>query len=439
MKYFSPIIVTELYLLLTLLVFSFGPIEYYLDNALEFWLYIALYQSSMIIGYIVAIMPLKKKFEPIVSTKAPSVLVIRFLIFLAFIACLIGHKNITMSESLLPLNLLDDVMKGVQGSELQYIDKIERLNSYSGDKLLNIIYFFVAFSKVVIIPVIVFYWDRLSFSERVLALIISCLPVLSGISIGTNKPLFDFVIFYGSSLVLFFAGSFFRTGSFNFKERKFFVYGILIAFIGALYFFGTAMQGRGGDVSYIESTSGFGHIKINPAYNNLGESDFLSYVYVWLSNYLVQGYYGFSQALNQNFTTTFGIGNSQFLMRQFEWVTGIDLSSNTYQHKIDAIWGAEAQWHSLYSHLANDFHFFGVAIWSFIMGFYLAKLWKSFIEDDNGYAKLLLPVFALLIVFIPANNQVFGYLETISTFGLLSALWLYGMRKRIFKCIKVHS
>jgi hypothetical protein len=74
------------------------------------------------------------------------------------------------------------------------------------------------------------------------------------------------------------------------------------------------------------------------------------------------------------------------------------------------------QWHSLYSQIANDVHFLCVAVWNFIMGFYLAKLWRSFLDENNSYSKFLLPLFAMLIIFTPANNQVFGYLETLSTF-----------------------
>ena len=193
------------------------------------------------------------------------------------------------------------------------------------------------------------------------------------------------------------------------------------------------MLGRGGDPSYLETTSPLGHIKIVDAFRDAGENSFLSYLYVWFSNYLVQGYYGFSQSLKMDFTSTLGFGNSQFLTRQVEWLTGYDLSIYTYQHKIDAVWGETAQWHSVYSQIANDVHFIGVALWNFVMGFYLAKLWKSFLDENNIYSKLLLPLFAMLIIFTPANNQVFGYLETFSAFFFMSLLWFGSVcRLRVF-------
>jgi hypothetical protein len=227
---------------------------------------------------------------------------------------------------------------------------------------------------------------------------------------------------------LYFVGSLYQGSGWNFKSRAFFVAAIFICFVSALWFFGTAMLGRGGDPSYVETTSPLGHLQLASEYKNLGEDDFFAYTYVWLSSYLVQGYYGFSQALGVDFDSTYGFGNSPFLMRQFEWVTGFDLSENTYQNKIREVWGG-AQWHSLYSHIANDVHFFGVAVWNFLMGIYLSKIWRSFLDENNLYSKALLPLFALVVIWTPANNQVFGFLETFSAFLLMTVLWSY----RVFR------
>jgi len=429
-KYLSPIIIIEIYLIFTLLLFSFGPIEYYLDDPLVFWFYIVLYHFSMILGYVLAAIPFKNRigFRKKLKEKDLSSYKIRCLILVAFIASIIGHKNMTMSDSLIPIDFFSDIINGLLKSDAQYVLKIGRLGEYSGSKLLNVFYFFIAFTKIILIPIVIFYWEKLGIVGKVLAFTISFLPVLSGVATGTNKLLFDFVILYGSSLLLYFVACYYREGRFNFKSRRFFIVTILIFFCFAIWFFGTAMLGRGGDPSYLETTSPLRHIKITDAYRNSDGDSFLSYTYVWLSNYLVQGYYGFSQSLNIDFTSTLGFGNSPFLTRQVEWLTGLDFSLYTYQHKIAAVWG-EAQWHSLYSQIANDVHFLGVAVWNFIMGFYLAKLWRSFLDENNLYSKFLLPLFAMLIIFTPANNQVFGYLETLSAFFFMTLLW-FGSRYR---------
>jgi hypothetical protein len=143
---------------------------------------------------------------------------------------------------------------------------------------------------------------------------------------------------------------------------------------------------------------------------------------------LVQGYYGFSLALDQNFTTTFGFGNSPFLSRQFEWITGISLKNRTYQYKIDNLWSESVQWHTFYSQFANDFHFLGVSVLLFFIGFFMAITWKSIFLFSNYFALLLMPLYFEMFIFIPANNQIFGYIETLSTFFILNYL--------MFKSIK---
>lgn len=432
MKYYLPILAVEFYLCTTLLIFEFGPVSYHLDSPLLFWGFIFSYHVTMVLGYVVACETRRRCTYQGIQNERYSGAFVWLLIFASIMASLIGHRNITGSDELIPYGLLDDVINGITNPEEQYIKKMEIvLNAtYTGDKLMNMLYFFIAPAKILIIPVLVFYWGRMGLFARLLSLFASVLPVLSGLATGTNKPAFDFAIFYGSSLVVYFLLNYFNHGRFGFFQRKFFVIVALAAIVGAVVFFGNSMVNRGGDVSYIESISPLGDIKVTSEIDvDDGLGGFLMYTFVWLSSYIVQGYYGFSLALTQDFTSTLGVGNSQFLMRQFEWVTGIDVSESTYQHKIDAWWGETAQWHSFYSYIANDYHFIGVALWCLVLGFYLAKLWVSIIDDNNLYAKLLMPLFAVMVVFIPANNQVFGFLETFSAFFVLTALWLHSISK----------
>jgi len=431
-KYLLPIVFTEIYLITTLLIFSFGPIEFFLEKPLVFWGYIASYHLAMIMGYILAEITSKKRINRTIIFDNINAYQIRFLILLAFIAFLIGHKNATMSASIIPYDFISNIVAGLQDSASQYVLKIARMDEYAGDKALNILYFFIAFAKLILIPIVVFYWGKLSTVDKLLALIVSFLPVLSGVSTGTNKPLFDFVFLYGSSILFYFISAYYSGKKYSFKRVSFFLSIILLFLCLAVWFFGEAMCSREGNLTYIETASTLGHIKIDDAYRNVDKDSFLSFTYVWLSNYLVQGYYGFSQSLNMDFTSTFGFGSSPFLMRQVQWLTGYDLSQYTYQHKIEAVWG-KAQWHSLYAQIANDFNFWGVAVWNFIMGFYLAKVWRSFLDENNLYSKFLLPLFVIMIIFTPANNQIFGFIETFSTFLLMTLLWLANVcRIRVF-------
>jgi len=112
---------------------------------------------------------------------------------------------------------------------------------------------------------------------------------------------------------------------------------------------------------------------------------------------------------------------------------GVDLRSKTFQYKINKWWGETSQWHSFYSYMANDFGFVGVAIICFILSFIMAKVWLNFIETGNPYAGALMCVYTILIIFIPANNQIFGFLDGLSAFVWTYILWFISRKK--FKSI----
>ena len=59
----------------------------------------------------------------------------------------------------------------------------------------------------------------------------------------------------------------------------------------------------------------------------------------------------------------------------------------------------------------------------FILGFYLSKIWNSVIYKNSFYGAALIPIFILMFIFFPANNQVFGYIDTFSYFIFVSLLW----------------
>jgi len=42
----------------------------------------------------------------------------------------------------------------------------------------------------------------------------------------------------------------------------------------------------------------------------------------------------------------------------------------------------------------------------------------------------MLPVFAIMVIFIPANNQIFGFLDGFSAFFFGLILWFLSFKKR---------
>ena len=207
------------------------------------------------------------------------------------------------------------------------------------------------------------------------------------------------------------------------------------AFLIPIGFLGYLMSQRGGGFDYFANTSPIGDISVSASTPSLsGFFEFYYYAFVWLNYYLVQGYYGFSLILNLDQYWTFGFGSSDFLNRQLITLTGVDVSNLTFQAQISEFWGA-AQWHSFYGMFANDFGFAGLSVLMFILGFYISRTWASVIYNNSFYGKALLPIFALMFILFPANNEVFGYIVTLSYFLVMSLLWFFEDKKvRIMTC-----
>lgn len=424
---FLPLILVELYLGLTLVLFFFGPIDYRIHDELYFYLFIFLYHFATIVGYVFGFGSVYQGYKPRHSRVS---VYNRFWGFtsIAFISSIIGNANLAMLDTLWPSNIVQ--LFGGQFDAVSFGDsyklKIANIDTFSGNKLLNIFYILVAWAKIVYIPFLIYSWGLLRSSHRFVGVCVAAIPLLSGVTTGTNKPIFDVFFMMLFSLLTLFASNKMQKGTYDFWRYRYFLSLCIISLLLALYFFTESMGARGVDYEWLESQSVLGDIVITCSQCLDSESGVL-FGFVWLVNYVTQGYYGFSLSLGESFSSTFGFGNSPFLLRQFEWVVGIDLSNYTYQYKIDSVWKEGVQWHSAYSQFANDFHFIGVAFVLFVMGILLGVTWRFAIFYRSFPAMLLLPIFGIFYIFIPANNQVFGYVEGLSAFFFLLFVMFRGL------------
>lgn len=426
---YLPLIVFQLYLIVTLIIYVLGPINFNTHNDLIFWMLIITYQFSFFLGYYFSTKSSNLKPQKIKRFRLSSTKFYLLCIF-SVLAAMIAYKNIMISPNLIPYELFSDIKRGISEPGLVYTERMSLQYQTGGHRWLNILYFPISFLTSVFVVIVILYWHHFNFFKKIVSLTIIMFFVMVGIASGTNKPIFDVVILLSASLAMFFSLNYIKYKKFYVRQRLFFTVLLIVMFLLAIFMFGSIMSTRGGDYSYFASTSPLGDITTLVLYQELdGILDVYAYAFVWLNYYLVQGYYGFSLAISESFTTTFGFGNSPFLMRQFEILTGIDLVERTYQYKVDDYWGRTAQWHSFYGQMANDIHFIGVAFLMLLLGFYLSKIWISILVSDSFYGKLLIPLFVLFMVFIPANNQVLGFMGTFSYFVIVSFLWLFESKK----------
>ena len=384
------------------------------------------YHLSFILGYVIFINVYSVGF------KEGSIKLSKKFFYVSFFFGLVGvlntYQNLMLGESFIPYDFFSDFVKGIQEPGLVYAERMSILlnRDVSSSRLFNVLSIFFSFYKLLFIFIFIYFWKDLTLIERVFSILYSFLFLSCGISSGTNSVIFIFMIFSFSSylVVLYMRGKGFL--------RAVFILGVL--FLIPVGMFGYLMSKRGGGFDYFFGTSPLGDITVSvatPDFN--GILDFYYYSFVWLNYYLVQGYYGFSLILNMNWNWTYGFGNSAFLQRQLEVITGVDISKDTFQARISPYWDENAQWHSFYGQIANDVGFIGVGVVMFLLGGMLACIWKSVLYKSSFYGVALLPIYILLLIFIPANNQVFGYIDTLSYFVFVSILWFFEGKKVRFR------
>lgn len=423
MKKYYPLILVEGYLIATLILLFLGPIEFRIHNPFLFSILMVSYHGCFILGYLICAFsyrrPSRLGIDSASDRYSPAVFYVSLVI--AVIGVLGTYSNLMLTDSIIPYDFAKNLMRGLSEPGLVYAERMASIESgvTSDSRLFNVLSIFFAFFKLLFIFQFVYFWQVIGNGQKLLSIIYSILFVSSGISSGTNSVVFIFFIFLTLSILV---TLYVR----KYKHFKKILLASGLAVLLPLSSFGYIMSQRGGDFDYFAGTSPLGDISISTTFVGLDNSTFLEFFYysfVWLTYYLVQGYYGFSLILNLDFNWTYGFGNSAFLQRQFELLTNIDISPLTFQHRISDVWDESAQWHSFYSQFANDFSLAGLAGLFLVLGYFLSRVWCSVLYRNSFYGAALMPIFALMFAFIPANNQVFGYIDTLSYTVFVSILW----------------
>lgn len=425
MKKYYPLIAVECYLLITLLILYFGPVDFNLHNNLLFITLMFLYHWFFIFGYWTSIKTEKKYNVKRENMFSPRLYYISLT--LGFIGVIGTYKNLMLSSSFIPYDFFDNLSRGLLEPGLVYTERMNNMNVgvSSASRWFNIISLFFAFFKLLFIFQNVYYWEMLGKLKKLIAIVYSFFFISSGISSGTNSVVFIFFMFLTSSILV----------TMYVKKYKYIRRILLILGLSLLIpiaSFGFIMSQRGGGFDYFATTSPLGDVRVTSQsidIENASIFDFYYYAFVWLDYYLVQGYYGFSLILNTDHNWTFGFGNSAFLQRQLNLLTGIDINPLTYQHRISQYWDESAQWHSFYGQFANDFGIIGLVVLMFFLGYIFAKTWASIIYKNSFYGAALIPIYALMFIFFPANNQVFAYIDTLSYFVFINIFLFFEGKK----------
>lgn len=303
--------------------------------------------------------------------------------------------------------------------------KSHDIDNFSGVAWIEYIRIILAVYLGMVLPLLIVFWEKLSRSDRVLGVLAVLLEVFLWLAIGTNKGIGDLVIGVFWMFVLR------RNSGFTFKsvlKLSLATFPILILF--AVFFTqGQISRHDGFSVQTELHTIDISADRENLFIRNLPEvaQDGV----IAFSSYLVQGYHGLALSFDEPFVFTWGVGHSRFLTNYFDRYLGTDVENATYPARAEKStgWDSKVRWHTMFPWWASDFTFAGAVLLVLFFSYFFALAWKDSIFSKNPYAISLSLQFATLFTYMSANNQAFQSGPAVIGFWVTFIAWVRTRKK----------
>lgn len=430
----TPIKVITFYLIITLVLFAYGPFDWKVYTPIRFWTLMFFYIFALILGWYIG-----SRFDVHYNlSSVDDIVCVRWMKILTFINFFREIVNLFRSFYFDSFNisaLFSKIVSGLGNMGESYNELVGNMFTVDGSQvvggmafsLFNILFSFFGMTSMILGT---YYYKKLGKLHQVLLVLTYVIVALSYLGRGTNIGIFRLI------LIILLAGIIKslqkRQEAISLTHQPIWtIIGIVVAIVVVLQIFITIMKGRGG-ILYWESpyyNVGGVHLNRDSVFFNLLPSS-LYMLLVSFSSYLCQGYYGMSLALRLEWKPTFGLGSSMFWVKQLSDAIP-SLHESTYQYRIQQFgWDEDVQWHSIYTWLANDFSFVGVIFIMFLIGMIFSISYKDLLVTKNQYAFAVFYFMMLACIFIPANNQLAQSTDTLFAFIFVLLCWLFTRGKK---------
>lgn len=416
-----PFYIINLYLILSFLLFLSGTIEYPKVDGTNIVFFVIGYQICFSLGYYIFSKKNKSYDIKIIKlTKKYEKLLLYCILFSIFFSL---FSIIRITNSFNPIEIVSKIYDGIFNAGKSYYYNLNlNPNDLIGGRIFTTL-------NTLLSPIIylsyclgVYFFKDLTRKSKTLLIVSVALEFFAYMVKGTNIGIFRLSIILVVTMIIVIIRD-----KIVLKKRTITIIGIIISI--ATGYFLLSISSRLSEKGKMPET--VNNYKINYDAGIIPLlPDNLKFTGVLAISYISSGYQGLEYALEEDFTSTYGLGNSSFIMENVEEILNVDISSRTYMNKIDSIWPERSQWHTAYTWWANDVSFYGVFILMFLLGYIMCcVLWDAYC--GNLYAVLLLPLYTLMILFIPANNVVLSNPLTCIPFIFFNFLWFLSKKFKI--------
>lgn len=456
---YMPLIICGGFYLVTILLFIFGPFKWNITNEGNLYSFLFLALIALIIGYFLGV--------KIKRTKTKSCFNINKIIYITFVIFIIMYIFNTYATT---GKFFPDVINGLFNSGEAYSTS-HNLSSFST----IIVYLGILISPITafITPLFFIYYKNLSRTAKIFGVIVLVLNLFTGIAQGVINA-YAILAFQVIMFLLIYLFSNLKNK--NWKSITKIVVLILAIGISFIFYYKTVMGNRliedaTSNENIVETekneekenttetpenknetSNKFSNDEINDMFD--GSAEYITqstikdkYILSFLPDsvessvnhiigYITHGYKGLALAMTKDFTSSYGLGFSDFFRHNLLKVIGKsdiedDIYSRTYMKKIEADgWVSGNVWSTFFIYPASDVGFPLTIILIFFIGFVFSLAWRDTLESKNIFAAVVFINLCMIICFFCANNV---YLQTGGSFMTIAITGLLWIISRIFR------
>ncbi len=448
---FIPLFIAGGFFVCTILLVAIGPLDWHMHNNLKFYSFTIGCALALILGYLIAVYRTSAT-----QHKVMKINVSHFLYFCVAIALILYFPTVKFGTG----KWYPDVYTGITNTGLAY--QLGKYYSAYAPKYLFYIRMILAPFTMAIMPITFFYKSRLTKPAFISGIVVIILNVCLSISQGVTKQVADTAM----QIIIFLVILMFTEKKKGFKAnaKHFTKFIAIILCVCVLFFayYSNAMKNRLSTDVYLgdgvntnsqeelinklndkhalsgvdlESTvNGYASFSVATEREN---SIFYKIVpkkiqpmFNYLTSYFCHGYYGLSLAMEQDFTSSYGLGFSDFIRHNVSKFFGgaefeAQMYERTYMSKItNEGWIVGLSWPTFFVYPASDISFFGVIILVLLIGFLFGLSWKDAVLNHNPFALVSFFGFSTMIFYFSANNQMFQTGENCIGFTVMVGLWV---------------
>lgn len=431
-----PLLFFQLYLTAILLLFFLGPWPWPVTNPYALGAYLIAAQLCIAVGYLLAWRRVIAQFSKLELVKEERTRVGLLFLKKSVLLTLVLAFPTSLSRT---GQIIPDVTGALGDAGLAYNDSISFV--MSGNPFVAVEYIRILFAPLLIglLPLTVTYWGRMSLRWRGLAVFALMMHLSIYVASGVNKGIADVIILLPW---FWYATRAFRAPTSH--SRKLLIGGALaIAGFVFLSFFAEGQRLREGGVGeagvVYDGTELISAREYGTWQPLQGDAQI---AYESLARYLTSGYYGLSLGMKVDSPTTLGFGNSMFLARNADLISGTDyFTTKSVPGEMERVfgWGQFRMWHSIYAWLASDVGFLGALVVIGAFAYLLGLCWgMSIISLDHRWL-CLLSLMLTMFYYISANNQIFQSAETCIGFFVLMIMLRQRKRPKASKSLRFRT